>query len=124
MEIQAEVEGAVKAVEQESEKVIAKTVEALNEAKHVTSVAVEKVEAAVEKVVEKVLQELTADEKLAIREIENGYLKTQMEINRLSQITQKAQKDFTDKVEFLTKKYAVDPATWIFDNVELIFRKK
>jgi hypothetical protein len=79
--------------------------------------------AKVEKVVEKVLQELTAEEKLAIREIENTYLKAQMEIQRLSQITQKAQKDFTDTVEKLTKKYVVD-ATWLFDNVELVFKKK
>ena len=84
----------------------------------------EKVEAVAEKVVEKFTQELTADEKLAIREIENAYLKAQIEINRLSQITQKAQGDFTANVEKLTKKYAVDPATWLFDNVELIFRKK
>ena len=51
-------------------------------------------------------------------------LKAQMEIQRLSQITQKAQKDFTDTVEKLTKKYVVDPATWLFDNVELVFKKK
>ena len=80
--------------------------------------------AKVEKAVEKVLQELTAEEKLAIREIENAYLKAQMEIQRLSQITQKAQKDFTDTVEKLTKKYVVDSATWLFDNVELVFKKK
>ena len=80
--------------------------------------------AKVEKVVEKVLQELTAEEKLAIREIENAYLKAQMEIQRLSQITQKAQADFTANVERLTKKYVVDPATWLFDNVELVFKKK
>ena len=53
-----------------------------------------KVEAAVEKVVEKVTQELSAEEKLAIREIENSYLKAQIEINRLSGITQKAQSRF------------------------------
>jgi hypothetical protein len=80
--------------------------------------------AKVEKAVEKVLQELTAEEKLAIREIENAYLKAQMEIQRLSQITQKAQKDFTDTVEKLTKKYAIDPAIWLFDNVDLLFKKK
>ena len=80
--------------------------------------------AKVEKAVEKVLQELTAEEKLAIREIENAYLKAQMEIQRLSQITQKAQKDFTDTVEKLTKKYAIDPAVYLFDNVELLFKRK
>jgi len=78
----------------------------------------------VEKAVEKVLQELSAEEKLAIREIENAYLKAQMEINRLSQVTQKAQQDFTKKVEELTRKYAVDPALWVFNNIELRFEKK
>jgi len=87
-----------------------------------TEVKAEVVE--VEKAVEKVIQELTADEKLAIREIENAYLKAQIEVNRLSTITQKAQKDFTETVEKLTKKYVVDPATWIFDNVELVFKKR
>ncbi len=103
----------MKAVEGEAKKIEG---EVVAEAK--------KVEAVVEKVVEKVLQELTTEEKLFIREIENNYLKTQMEINRLSQITQTAQRNYTVKVEELTKKYVVDPATWIFDNVELIFRKK
>ena len=106
-------ENVVAAVEAEVKKVEG---EVVAEAK--------KVEAAVEKVVEKVTQELSAEEKLAIREIENSYLKAQIEINRLSGITQKAQKDFTDKVEVLTKKYVIDPALYIFDNVELVFRKK
>lgn len=72
----------------------------------------------------KLSQEITAEEKLAIRDIENTYLKAQIEINRLSQITQNAQKNFTNTVEGLTKKYVVDPAVWVFDNAELIFRKK
>jgi len=78
----------------------------------------------VEKAVEKVLQELTAEEKLAIREIENSYLKASMEIQRLSQTTQKAQVDFTATVEHLTKKYLINPAEMLFDNVELVFKKK
>ena len=54
MEIQAAIEGAVKAVEGEAKKIEG---EVVAEAK--------KVEAAVEKVVERVTQALTADEKLA-----------------------------------------------------------
>lgn len=87
----------------------------------------EKVEAVVEKVeavAEKVLQELSAEEKLAIREIEVNFLKAQAEIQRLTQITQKAQTDFTAIVETLTKKYAINPAAWVFDNVTLVFRKR
>jgi hypothetical protein len=67
---------------------------------------------------------LSAEEKLIIREIENEYLKAQIEINRLSQITQSAQKKFTDTVEGLVKKYGVSPAEWLFDNVSLQFKRK
>ena len=74
--------------------------------------------------VKKLTQELTAEEKLAIREIENEYLKAQMEIQRLSQITQGAQKKFTDTVENLVHKYTVSPAEWAFDNLKLIFVRK
>jgi len=84
----------------------------------------EEVKAEVVKVVEKATQELSAEEKLVIREIENEYLKAQIEINRLSQITQKAQKSFTDTVEGLVKKYAVSSAEWVFDNVSLTFKRK
>jgi phenylalanyl-tRNA synthetase alpha subunit len=85
---------------------------------------VEKAAAEVKAEVKKLTQELTAEEKLAIREIENEYLKAQMEINRLSQITQGAQKKFTDTVENLVHKYTVSPAEWAFDNLKLIFVRK
>jgi hypothetical protein len=100
------VETVVKAVEAEVVKVV------------------EGVAAAVKPEVKKLVQELTAEEKLAIREIENEYLKAQMEIQRISQITQGAQKKFTDTVESLVKKYGVTPAEWVFDNVKLIFTRK
>ena|ERR1035437_3582149 len=92
---------------------------------------VKAIEAEVVKVIEEVVpevkkmfQELTVEEKLIIREIENEYLKAQMEIQRLSQITQGSQKKFTDFVESLVKKYGVTPAEWIFDNLKLIFTRK
>ena len=74
--------------------------------------------------VKKLTQELTAEEKLAIREIEVAYLKAQGQIQSLAQITTKAQADFTKTVEDLTKKYALDPALYVFDNVKLLFVKK
>ena len=92
---------------------------------------IEEVKAEVVKVIEavvpevkKMIQELTAEEKLGIREIENEYLKAQMEIQRLSQITQGAQKKFTDTVESLVKKYGVAPTEWVFDNLKLQFTRK
>jgi hypothetical protein len=96
----------------------------MEEAKQEVVKATEKVKTEVVKAVDKAVQELSADEKLSIREIENEYLKAQIEINRLSQITQNAQKKFTDTVEGLVKKYAVSPAEWIFDNVTLTFKRK
>ena len=103
----------IAAVESEVKKVEAEVVK-----------VAEEVKAEAVKIVEKVRQELTAEEKLAIREIENSYLKAQVEINRLSQQTQQAQQQFTATVERLTKKYTVDPTLWLFDNVELLFKKK
>lgn len=92
---------------------------------------IEAVEAEVVKVAEevkaeavKLTQELTAEEKLGIRELENEYLKAQMEIQRLSQITQGAQKKFTETVDSLVKKYEVSPAEWVFDNLKLVFTRK
>jgi uncharacterized protein YeeX (DUF496 family) len=107
------VEGVVEEVKQEVVKVAAEV-----------KAEVEKVVEAVKPEVKKLVQELTAEEKLALREIENAYLKAQMEIQRIQPIIQKAQQDFTKTVEGLVTKYAVDPAEWAFDNVKLIFTKK
>jgi hypothetical protein len=96
-----------------------------------TGTVVEAVKQEVVKVAEEVkaevvkaAQDINAEEKLVIREIENEYLKAQIEINRLSQITQNAQKNFTSTVEGLAKKYAMAPAEWVFDNVSLTFKRK
>lgn len=109
----SELENAVQAVETEAKKV---ETEVVNEVKQTV--------AKVKPEVAKGLQEISTEEKLAIREIENEYLKAQMEINRLSQITQAAQKRFTSTVEALTKKYLINPAENVFDNIELKFVPK
>ena len=96
----------------------------VDEAAKAAEAEVVKVTEAVVPEVKKMLQELTAEEKLGIREIENEYLKAQMEIQRLSQITQGAQKKFTDTVEALVKKYGVNPTEWVFDNLKLVFTRK
>jgi prophage antirepressor-like protein len=110
-------ETVVKAVEEKVEAVV----EAVKEEAKSVAEAV-KTEVAPE--VQKTTQVISVDERLFIRELENSYLKAQMEISKLSQVTQGAQAKFTAKVEELTKKYAVDPAEWVFDNIELVFRKK
>ena len=113
MSVETVVEGAVASVEAEVKKIVGET-----------TAEVAKVEAEVKPEVEKLTQAITAEEKLAIRELEVGYLKAQAEIQRLSQITSNAQKNFTTTVDELVKKYAVNPAEWVFDNVELIFKKR
>jgi len=74
--------------------------------------------------VKKLVQEISTEEKLFLREVENSYLKATMEVSRLSQTTQRAQQDFTKAVETMVKKYALDPTTWVFDNVKLLFTRK
>ena len=115
-----ELENEIKAVEQKAEAVVA-------EVKTEVVKVAEEVKAEVVKVegeVKKLTQELTADEKLVIREIENAYLKAQIEINRLSQITKEAQQKFTTTVEGLAKNYVLNPVEWAFDNIELIWKKR
>lgn len=114
-------------VETVVEEVKQEVVKVAEEAKQEVGVVVTEVKKVGSEVVveaKKLTQELSAEEKLAIREVENAYLKAQMEIQRLSQITQKAQQDFTKNVENLAKKYALDSSRWVFDNVELIWKKR
>ena len=47
-----------------------------------------------------------------------------MQIQTLSQTTQKAQQEFTKTVEGLVKRYALDPTEFVFDNLKLIFTRK
>ena len=107
-------------LQEEVKAVETKVEEVAGEVKAEATKLVEEVEAGVKKLT----QELTAEEKLFIRETENKYLKAQIELGRLSQIAGQAQRDFSSKVEELTKKYVVSPAEWVFDNAELIFRRK
>ena len=114
-------------IETEVKAVEAEVVKVEGEVKTEVVKVAEEVKAEVVKVegeVKKLTQELTADEKLAIREIENAYLKAQIEINRLSQITKEAQQKFTTTVEGLAKKYVLNPVEWAFDNIELIWKKR
>ena len=114
-------------IETEVKAVEAEVVKVEGEVKTEVVKVAEEVKAEVVKVegeVKKLTQELSADEKLAIREVENAYLKAQIEINRLSTITKEAQQKFTSIVEGLAKKYVLEPSVWAFDNIELIWKKR
>ena len=68
--------------------------------------------------------ELTAEEKFFVTKLENDYLKAAMEIQRLTKTVESAQKQFPMFVEGLVKKYEINPATHVFNNIELVFTKK
>lgn len=99
----------------------------VDEVKSVVKAVEEKVEEVVGNVVhtaEKSVVTITAEEKLVIRELENKFLKTQMEITRLQNVAQEVQKNFPAAIEQLKKKYVIDPANFIFDVATLEFRRK
>ena len=86
----------------------------------------QKVETVAKEVVEKVkeaLVSINAEEKLVLREAELDYLKAQMEIQRLSKITEAKSKEYQTYIEGLFKKYALDKATYMFDAAVNQFKK-
>lgn len=68
--------------------------------------------------------DITDAEKVVATKLENEFLKAEVEINRLKKIQENVSKQFPQFVESLVKKYAVNPVTHVFDNVELAFKKK
>ena len=89
---------------------------------------VQKVEAAVKAIEAKVVKfaegarvEISVEEKFFVTKMENEFLKSQLEIQRLTKIVENTQKQF---LEGLTKKYAINPLTHMFNNIELVFTKK
>jgi hypothetical protein len=68
--------------------------------------------------------EISTEEKFLISKLENEFLRAQGEIQRLTVVTQNAQKQFPQIIEGLVKKYLINPATHVFDNVELVFKQK
>jgi uncharacterized metal-binding protein YceD (DUF177 family) len=67
------------------------------------------------------VQELTESERLMFSETERVYLKAQIQINALSQQTQGAQKKFQDDQQTMIKKYDINIAEMVFDNVNFKF---
>ena len=65
---------------------------------------------------------VSTDEKLFLREAELEFLKAQMEIQRLTKITEAKSKDYQTFVESLFKKYALDKAEYIFDGSVNVFK--
>jgi hypothetical protein len=92
---------------------------------------VQKVEAAVKAIEAKVVKfaegarvEISVEEKFFVTKMENEFLKSQLEIQRLTKIVENTQKQYVAFLEGLTKKYAINPLTHMFNNIELVFTKK
>lgn len=80
----------------------------------------------VEKVAEVVLAavvEISAEEKLILRETELEYLKAVMETQRLQKIIEEKAKAFPAFVDTLVKKYGLDKTKYTFDSTSNSFRK-
>ena len=83
-----------------------------------------KAEAAkVEEKAKAALVQVSTDEKLFLRETELEFLKTQMEIQRLSKIAETKSKQYADYVEGLFKKYLLEKAEYVFDGAVNVFKK-
>lgn len=112
----------VKAAEQ---TVVAEVKNVEGEVKTVAEAAVAEVKAEVKKAEEKpkaAVVQITTEEKLFLREAELEYLKAQMEIQRLSKITEAKSKDYQNYVEGLLKKYELK-GEYIFDGSVNAFKK-
>lgn len=85
--------------------------------------AVESAVEKVEEVVKAALVAITGDEKFSLRDIELEYLKSQMEMQRLTKIAENKGTEYKTLVEGLFKKYSLDKAEYVFDGAKLAFTK-
>ena len=90
---------------------------------------VKKVEAAVAAVEQRIRVEIAAEEKLVLRDAETEFLRAQVtmrdlqaQIKEASGKAEVATKKYSEQIETLVKKYTIDKATMIFDNIENVFK--
>jgi uncharacterized protein YpuA (DUF1002 family) len=88
-----------------------------------------KVETAVEDAVKplaseakKLVIELTAEEKLAVRDVEVGYLRMVSDATRIQQEMEKAKQRYQQLLAQYTVKYAIDPAEHAWSELTADFR--
>jgi len=73
--------------------------------------------------VEAAIIDIKAEEKLVISKIVNEYLKVQLQLQGLNQQAQDGRKKFEDEVKGLIEKYVVDTTKYVFNEVDLVFKK-
>jgi hypothetical protein len=77
----------------------------------------------VEAVVEAAVIDVKAEEKLVISRIVSDYLKAQLRLQAATTESNDLRTKFETEVKNLITKYAVDPAKYIFNEAELVFKK-
>lgn len=118
------------AQEQAPETIVEQVKETLSEVAQKVAAEVKEAKGEVEKVVEKAVVELEAEDKLAMSQIENNFLKVQLEIHqhnaeitRLNNIAKQIQDKFKADTEALYKKYKKKVGEDILDLAAFVFRK-
>ena len=114
------VETAVTEVEKSVEGTVAK---AEAEVKTVAEAVVADVKAEVAKEVKVATVAISTEEKLVLRTAELEFLKAQMEIQRLSKITEAKSKEYQTFIEGLFTKYLLSKAEYIYDAASDLFKK-
>ena len=82
-----------------------------------------KVEEKVVEAVKAATVEIKAEEQLVLRNAELTYLKSQMEIQRLSKVAEEQSKQYQAYVEGLFTKYGLDKLSYVFDGGVNAFKK-
>jgi len=108
----SEFENVIKAVENEAVKVEG---EVKAEAKAVVAEVVKEVKAAT--------VAISTEEKLVLRSTELEFLKSQMEIQRLSKIAETKSKEYQAFIEGLFTKYLLSKAEYVYDAAADLFKK-
>lgn len=119
MSLETEVKAVEQAVETTVEKVETKTIEEVKAVETDIKKAVTVVKADAKNLSIK----LTAEEKLALRDMEVVFLKAQQQYAQLENQMKEIRNNFQAKVDEFTKKYLIDKAEYVFDGVALEFRK-
>jgi hypothetical protein len=126
-------EAVVADAKKAEETVVAEAKEVEGGVKDVVTAVETEVKAVEQKVattVKRVRVDITTEEKLALRDAEASFLRAQVEIRdfqaRIKDSMAKAEsasKVFTERLESLVKKYSIDKASQVFDNIENCFKK-
>jgi mannose-6-phosphate isomerase class I len=67
--------------------------------------------------------EISTEEKLNLRNLENDFLKNTLEMQRLQGLLSTTQKQFPSYIQSLAKKYSVDEKLFQFDAIKQVFSK-